>query len=553
MQTGCRTKCSFRGRDFGAVASSGLSALWRTNHRPTQTGYRHWRSTHRSPVITHHSPLIFALLVVLAVASTGWPSTEIDARSTGVLAPRIDPFLAKYDLSVGKIGIIFRDGETGRLLYARDEDLALKPASNNKILTTAAALHYLGRDFRYKTLVALRGRQRRGTLLGDLVVVGSGDPSISGRFVENHDRKAIFRQWADALRDRGIRRISGDVVGIDDLFDDELQAPGWPVEDRAEWYCAEISALTFNESCVDLRWRGANGANLEPATFELIPATRYVEIVNFVTTAHDDGSHERYYHRPADRNIVTVRGRVANGEEVLDSAAVANPTLYFVTVLTETLRESGIEVIGSPCDIDDVPDKTIFLHSLDALTVYESPPLSRLIEVVNRNSQNFFAEQILKTLGKRVMGEGSFAAGTRAVRRFVEAKGIDCRGLVLVDGSGLSQLNRATPAQLLAVLLSVDRTPDGAFFRDSLPQGGRTGSLRKRFRADAHLREIGPYVRAKTGYIRDCHALSGWLETRAGQSICFSVLCNDLAMTNRQTKLFIEQLVALMVDLREKV
>ena len=248
-----------------------------------------------------------------------------------------------------------------------------------------------------------------------------------------------------------------------------------------------------------------------------------------------------------------VRGRVASGEEVFDSATVANPTLYFVTVLAETLRESGIEVIGAPRDIDDMPDKTVFRQSLERLTNYESPPLSQLVAVVNRNSQNFFAEQILKTMGKHVEGEGSFAAGTRAIRRYVEAMGIDCRGLVLADGSGLSRLNRATPAQLVAVLQAVDRGPDAALFRESLPQGGQTGSLRKRFDDDAQLREIGPRVRAKTGFIYGCHALSGWLETRAGQSICFSILCNDLAMTNTQTKLFIEHLVALVVDLREKV
>ena len=497
--------------------------------------------------------MLLSLLVVAAVVSTGWPSTESDTRSTGVLARRIDPFLAKHDLSIGQIGIIFCDGETGRLLYGRDENLALKPASNNKILTTAAALHHLGRDFRYKTLVAVRGRQRRQTLLGDLVVVGSGDPSISGRFIEDHDRQAIFRQWADALRERGIRRIGGDVVGIDDAFDDEPQAPGWPAEGRGEWYCAEISALAFNDNCVDVCWRGANGGNHKPASFELIPPTEYVQIVNFVTTARNGGSHERYYYRPADRNVVTVRGRVASGEEVFDSATVANPTLYFVTVLAETLRESGIEVIGAPRDIDDMPDKTVFRQSLERLTNYESPPLSQLVAVVNRNSQNFFAEQILKTMGKHVEGEGSFAAGTRAIRRYVEAMGIDCRGLVLADGSGLSRLNRATPAQLVAVLQAVDRGPDAALFRESLPQGGQTGSLRKRFDDDAQLREIGPRVRAKTGFIYGCHALSGCLETRAGQSICFSILCNDLAMTNTQTKLFIEHLVALVVDLREKV
>jgi len=494
--------------------------------------------------------LLFAFTALVFAAGA---ATTADRESTGVLAERIDSFLARHDLSAGRLGVLFCDGATGRVLYARGEDLALKPASNNKIFTTAAALYYLGRDFRYETLVGLRGPQRGDTLLGDLVVVGSGDPSISGRFVEDHERTAIFRRWAEALRKRGIRRIAGDVVGIDDAFDDQAQPPGWPAEDRGEWYCAEISALAFNEGCVDICWRGASGGDSEPAGFELIPPTHYVRIINFVTTARDHGYHERYYERAAGGNVITVRGRVGAGEEVYDSATVPNPTLYFATVLTETLRRSGIAVNGSPRDVDEFPDKSLFRRSLEPLTVYRSPPLSRLIEVVNRNSHNFFAEMILKTIGKRVEGEGSFAAGTRAVRRYIESLGVDCRGLRMVDGSGLSRLDRATPAQIVGVLRAVDRSADGPLFRRTLPRGGMSGSLKKRFRETDRLREVGRRVWAKTGYIRGCHALSGWLETRAGQEICFSVLCNDLPMTNHQTKLFIERLVAVVADLDEKL
>jgi len=498
--------------------------------------------------------LVLSACAVLAVAaSAAWPARESNDRpSTGVLAARLDAFLAKYDLSAGRLGILISDGESGRVLYARNENLPLKPASNCKILTTAAAFHYLGREYQYKTLVAQRGPQRGDTLEGDLAIVGSGDPSISGRFVANHDRTAIFRHWAEALRRRGIRRIAGDIVGIDEAFDTQTQALGWPDEERGEWYCAEISALTFNEGCVDLRWSGSKGGDKQPAAFEVIPPTRYVQIVNFVTTVRDRDSHERYYERPAARNVITVRGRVGKGEEAFDSATVDNPTRYFVTVLAETLRESGIEIGGAPCDVHDLPDRAMFRNALDPITVYESPPLSKMIEVVNRNSHNFFAEQILKTLGKQVMGEGSFDAGTQVVRRYLERIGVDCRGLNLADGSGLSRLDRATPAQFVAVLRAVNRSADGPVFRETLPQGGKTGSLRKRFLADSLVLKAGPRVRAKTGYIRGCHSLSGWVETRAGQDLCFSILCNDLPMTDEDAKLFIEHLVATVADLRKK-
>jgi len=497
--------------------------------------------------------LVLSGLLRLASDLSAAPALQTnDAPSTGILSAQIDPLLAKENLSVGHIGIIFRDGVTGRVLYGRNADFPLKPASNSKILTTAAAFHYLGRDYRYKTLVAMRGSQTSDTLQGDLVVVGSGDPSISGRFVKDHDRKAIFHQWAEEIRRRGIRRITGDIVGIDDAFDDQPQAPGWPTEDRGEWYCAEISALAYNEGCIDLCWRGTNGEDKEPATFEMLPPTRYVQVINFVTTVRERGPHERFYERADKRNVITAHGRVGQGETVFDSATVTNPTLYFITVLAETLSESGIEIGGRPRDGDEYADKTIFHRSLDPIAFYESPPLSQLIEVVNRSSQNFFAEQIFKTLGKHAMGEGSFGAGASAVRRYMDAMGIDCRGLRLVDGSGLSHLDRVTPAQLAAVLLAVDRMPDGLLFRETLPQGGQTGSLRKRFQDTARLRQVGLRVRAKTGFIRGCHGLSGWVETRAKQPICFSILCNDLAMTDEQAKLLIERVVAQVAELQHK-
>lgn len=499
--------------------------------------------------------IVYAVAVLVAFSVAG----AAQAESTGSAAAeksfhsRIEALLQDSDLSEGHIGVVFRDGDSGRALYSLNPDLPLKPASNIKLFTSAAALYFLGDDFRYQTLVTRRGPHRGNTLYGDLVVIGSGDPSISGRFVENHDRTAIFQCWADVLKQKGIERITGDVVGIDDAFDDVCQAPGWPEEDRGEWYCAEISALAYNDNCVDLRWEGTDGDNLEPAHFELIPSTGYVQVINFVTTSQDGGDYDRFYYRSERSNTITVRGRIGRGDQVFDSASVFNPTLYFTTVLTEVLRQKGIEVGGLPRDADEFEDKSVFQRSLEPVTVHESPPLADILTVINRNSHNFYAEQVFKTLGKRLQGEGSFEAGARSVLQYVEEVGLDQEGLTLVDGSGLSRQNRASANQISSVLLAVNATADGPLFRDTLPLGGRTGSLRHRFQSDDRLKKMAPRVRAKTGYIRGCHALSGWVETRAGQFICFSILCNDLPMTNSQTKLLIERLVALAADLDKKI
>jgi D-alanyl-D-alanine carboxypeptidase/D-alanyl-D-alanine-endopeptidase (penicillin-binding protein 4) len=503
------------------------------------------------PLRFFHLGWLVCLWLLIAYDAAAWVGQKDDSDSTGVLAARVDAFLKGRELSRGRIGVLFCDDDSGGVLYARGDDQVLKPASNVKLLTTAAALDVLGPDFRYKTLLATRGRRKGAALEGDLVVLGSGDPSISGRFVADHDRRAIFRDWARAVSDHGIARVTGDIVGVDDAFDDQAQAIGWPNEDRAEWYCAEISALAFNDDCVDLRWEG--GEAEKPARLELLPPTAYARVVNFVTSARGEGPFERFYSRGFIDNTITARGRIGVGENVVDSAAVSNPTLYFVTVLAETLRESGIAIQGRPRDVDEFADKSIFRQSLEPLATYESPPLARLVEVVNRNSHNFYAEQILKTMGKCARDEGSFKAGTAVVRSYIERQGIDCTGVNLADGSGLSRLNRASAGQIASVLRAASRGGEGALYRNSLPRGGQTGSLRKRFVADEELKRVGVRIRAKTGYIRGAHALSGWFETEAGQSICFSILCNDLPMSDAETKLFLERLVALVAGLKYRL
>ncbi len=359
----------------------------------------------------------------------------------------------------------------------------------------------------------------------------------------------MFRQWADSIKKLGIRNIYGDVIGDDDYFDDEYCAKGWPLGERGEWYCAEISALSFNDNCVDIEWQGANTPG-KLAFYKLNPLTDYVTMINSVTTVEINGKLSISYSREDKTNIIKANGTIPIEKKSLEWATIYNPTLYFVTVIKETLERSGIVVKGKAVDADMLKDKEEVLKTRQFLDCYVSPPLASIIKVINENSQNFYAEQLLKTLGKIVKDEGSFAKGGGAVIEFLEKEKIYVPGTVVVDGSGLSRLNRVSARQLVNILQFMGKHPSGKQFFDSLPQGGVSGTLRKRFQQTVESQKAAERIRGKTGYIGGVNSLTGIIQTKQGQKVYYSIIVNaDNISSDERIKLIDN--IALTIAKRE--
>lgn len=476
-------------------------------------------------MIWRHRPLALPALLSALLGFPALAAPMAGAQSPQALIDEINDCIDRAQ-SEGTIAVHVEQRAPERAVFSLQADRPMTPASNNKLQTTAAALHHLGADHRWTTRVLANGPvDASGCLRGDLIVVGGGDPTISGRF--NGGRVlGTFEEWAERLRrEHGIRSIAGRIIGDDDLFDDELFDDTWFMGELAEWYSAESSALSFNDNCVDIHWTAGPSVG-SAATHVLDPPTRYVDLVSRVTTCAAGTETDISYQRAPDSNRITAEGGIPAGTSEVGYAAVHNPTLYAVTVLRETLSRRGITVLGEAADIDDL-DRAAVRHDLRELCTSVSPPLRDVIAVINQNSQNFYADMLLKTLGQAVEGEGSFDAGARVVGHFLAAIGARPEGWRMVDGSGLSPQNRTTARCLVRLLRWVDAGPDAEVFRASLARGrGERGTLRSRFGHSRRHREAAARILGKSGYLGGVWSLSGIATNRRGVEFYYSIILN---------------------------
>lgn len=428
----------------------------------------------------------------------------------------------------------------GKPIYSLSQDRKLIPASNIKLFSSAAILLQLGPDFRYETNLFLSGEKQGETWKGPLIVEGGGDPSIGGRF-NGGDLTETFRQWAAELKLQGIKKIDGDVIGIDDYFDDVNLGLNWDPDYREEWYSAEVSALSFNDACIDLIVRGEAKSGQRPSV-SLDPPTSYLKIDNDLKTViHSKNVQGVRIQRIDDKNTLRLSGSVLAKRTTTHYASAPNPTLYFTTVLKETLKREGIAVTGSAKDGDDVEtpsrDTWLLVHT------HRSEPLRRLLNACLKNSQNLYAEHFLKTLGAEMYGIGSYTVGSMAVKSVLFRHGCNLDSIYLADGSGLSRENRANAQAFVDLLSAVERSPQGKLFKSFLPESGTSGTLKNRMRDTAAKGR----VYAKTGTLNGVRGLSGYIESRKGNAYAFSMIGNSPTKGYRITQI-IDDACALIAE-----
>lgn len=408
----------------------------------------------------------------------------------------------------GKTGIYIKVLKSGRVLYNERGTVPMIPASNLKVLTTATAIDMLGPSYRFET--ELRGPEPNsgGIIPGHLYLVGSGDPS----FCEPYNAPATepFRFFVRQLRKAGIRGVVGDVVADDSAFDREFRGQGWFDRYLLEYYAAAVGALSVNGNLVEVI--------VTPGKIMTNPSTPSIQFVNKVKP----GSYtEVYVDRKPGSDIVTVSGVIAPGGLVRRTITVDNPSLFAAGVFSRLLEKGGISHTGGFRVIDRVAEPAQ-VSQLKVYARFKSPTLLELATQINRESDNVFAQHLFKAVGERYRGQGSASSAEAAVIAFMQRNGIDTTGLHMVDGCGLSVLDRVSPQQLVEVLEAMFYSPHGQEFMDSLPAPGQ-GTLGYRLG--------GVRLRAKTGTINRHSALTGYVVSAYGQTIAFSVLVNDVDAT----------------------
>ena len=430
---------------------------------------------------------------------------------------RRPPILPRSEFSVA----VARVGESQPIISVNG-DASLILASTTKVFTTASALDRLGLDYKFKTRVYRESAVGEdGVLPGHLVIVGGGDPAISGRLFDD-DPLAVFRPWAASLAKQGIRQLKEGLLLDVSFFDDVRVHPDWPAEQEQHWWQAPTSALSYNDNVVLVRATGGLRPGA-PALLGFYPAgPPLLSLIGRVMTATGRGARVGV-RRTSGSHTVVAEGLVGRNRTWTGDVTVPDPPLYMAAALSQVLREAGIQ-IGSPPTVQTEPLKVAAPFSGRVLLHTHETPILPVLAVCNKRSQSFYAEQILKTLGGEKRGRGTWANGELEVAEFIKSLGLNPARYQLVDGSGRSRNDRSSANAYLDYLQALATKWDKfeAFESTLAVSGSNDGSLRHRLLGEATRGKVF----AKTGNIAGVVTLCGYVTAQSGQKYAFSILIN---------------------------
>jgi len=485
----------------------------------------------------YYNPVIRkALFIIAFVASACGPTTPPAPPASPVppavsaLGQSIDAILADPGLARGYWGVVVRSLKTGDVLYDVNGAKLMLPASNMKIVTLAAAAEKLGWNYTFTTSLQASGTIANGTLAGDLVAVGSGDPSLA---YADGMADRVFADWATQLKTAGIRTIAGRVVGLDNPVDTPEWGDGWMWDDLVEEDSAGIGPLQLNEDAVRMTVAagpaiGASGA------VSLAPFAAALTIDSHVTTAAAGSEPSLHLRRLPGASTLDVRGTIPLGHAPISlGVSVADPTQFFVDALRAALIRNGIDV-REPAVVRQ--SRTPNPESrVTTLVDYKSPPLSTLAMRLMKISQNQYAETLFRTVG-----------GRAAVLQTLEPWGIAPADLIQRDGSGLSRYDLVTPNTLVTILMHIANNPTLLPpFEASLPVAGDLG-LTNRMKGTA----AEGNARAKTGSMTAVRALAGYVTSTDGERLVFSIIANNFDVAPAAVNAATDAIVVKLAEFR---
>lgn len=509
-------------------------------------------------------PLAVLLMVLYTLGAAGASALPPHQQHTTAHTPetlsslreRIAAHIAQPKFAPAAWGVKIVSLDTGKTIFEHNPQKYFNPASNAKLYTAALALERLGTDYRIKTsLYSVLKPEASGTLKGDLILYGRGDPTMAAR-LNNGDYFKGLEPLVTQLVNAGVRRIEGDLIGDESYFTGPPFGAGWEWDDLQAYYGAEVSSLTINDNALDLFVKPADRAGI-PCRITTGPPTSLVTLINRTQTAPKGAESRIAVYRPVGENIIYVSGRLTlDNTGYYGAVAVHNPAGLFVSLLKEALGRRGIVVTGRTRVIDwKYREVTPFDFSkLIELGSVESMPLGDIVRETLKPSQNLWAQLLLLQVGEtsrrpvtaggvtlnsstRASESASSASGAsdaRAIRTteelgvealndFMSSIGVRRGDVVLEEGSGLSRRDVITPEATVALLAYASKTRWSDVYRNALPIAGVDGTLQNRMKGTP----AAGNVRAKTGTLRYVYTLSGYVTTAAGERLAFSIMLNN--------------------------
>jgi serine-type D-Ala-D-Ala carboxypeptidase/endopeptidase (penicillin-binding protein 4) len=441
------------------------------------------------------------------------------ANDDGNLGQEIQRILEQSPGLAGALtGISIRSAETGEMIYERGSQTRLRPASNLKLLTAAAALETLGEDHTFQTELYIKGVQVGHVLQGNVYLKGKGDPTLLEK---------DFDELAASLKQRQVKFVHGDLIGDDSWYDDVRYSQDLVWGDEQEYYGAAVSALTaspnedYDTGTIIVELAPGEKAG-KRATVKLEPETDYVKVINKTKTVSADANNKIEIERSHGTQVITVTGTIPEDAGVTKEwVSVEDPTEYALSLFEKSMKKYGIKVLGKR-----KKGKTpVGAHMI---ATHQSMKLSQLLIPFMKLSNNSHAEVLVKEMGKEADGEGSWKDGLKVARNQLKSMGLDMQTIMMRDGSGISQVNMIPANEITKLLYAIQEKMWFPAYLNALPIAGNEnrmvgGTLRKRMKGTL----AAGNVRAKTGTISGTSSLSGYVTTKRGEKIIFSIILNN--------------------------
>jgi len=427
------------------------------------------------------------------------------------LPTRIDALLQRWEVEDAFWGIAVYDVDAEEMIYSRNREQSFLPASNQKILTTAAALDILGSTHRYETVLHYNGTTSGAVMKGDLILDGSGDPTFGSSQVPGEDPLKV---WSARLAEMGVKRIEGRLIGDDDAFDDRPYPEGWTVnyitKQKGRYMGNSAGGLSYRDNVVPVKV-GATQPGSRPSV--QVQPDNVVSISNRAVTSSRWRGNTLQVNRTFSTNELVLTGSVARSYRGTLAVPVSDPTAFTLRSFRQRLQAAGIKTDLEVVDIDDLEERP---ERGNPLFVEYSRPLAEIAAVVNKESNNFYAEQVFRSFG----WGGSARGAARRIKSFLREADINTRKLLIHDGSGLSRKDLVTPKAMVKLLTHMTDHPERQAFLSSLPRGGERNTT-----LDYRLHRAN--VQAKTGSLEFVRALSGYTKRPNGNRVAFAIFANN--------------------------
>lgn len=478
--------------------------------------------------------IYFLLIICLLTASTAlYSQKSTDQKISAIIN---DPILRG-----ASVGLYVAETKSGNKVTAYDEDRVLIPASTYKVLTTAAALDILGPDFKFKTQFIVQGEIQDGILKGNVIIKGYGDPSLGSKFFkENPNMAVLLNQWIQLLKSKGIRIIDGNVIVDGSYFALAPEQPTWSWMDLGNYYASGSWGVNINDNLYEVSFRQSTTLQEIPPIIKIEPAVPDLLLINEIVTAGAGTGDNAYFYGGPFQGKRFIRGTIPAGKGVFTiKGSLPDPEKFMAFHFYKAISENGITISGEALTHRDLTNEILLENNKTVLSAVESPPLTRLVDVANKESNNLICEALLKQMAIQLKGGKYLYQGPDVIREWLRKLGISDKDFFIEDGSGLSSRNGVSTKAMTELMVALRKKSYFPHLEKSLAQAGKEGTLRGTFLSLPNNARLI----AKSGSLGRVRCYTGYLTTQSGKELAFTIMFNQFSCSSAEARKKIEAIV----------